>query len=107
MRLYGNAEFGRQGGVACPICDCSIRACGHSGPHALEGAISLDSTESLNANQVAKLCGVTRARVSELCLNARIEGARKVGSQWVIPVPPVLIISRMPLRRINLTVHTP
>ena len=37
----------------------------------------------------------------------RIEGARKAGRQWVIPAPPVLTPSRMPLRRINVKVYRP
>jgi len=35
--------------------------------------------------QAAKILGITRTRVLQLCRAGRIEGAEKVGRDWLIP----------------------
>ena len=45
----------------------------------------------LNGQQAAKRLGISKARVCLLCKNGRIEGAVKVGKEWAIPDPPVIL----------------
>ncbi|GMU72227.1 MAG: hypothetical protein AMXMBFR42_16860 [Burkholderiales bacterium] len=47
------------------------------------GAVALQIVSSIDA---AKILGVTDARVRQLCIAGRIEGAKKIGSVWLVPV---------------------
>lgn len=39
----------------------------------------------LSCTEYAELHGVNSARIRQLCIDGRILGAGKIGSQWVIP----------------------
>ena len=48
-------------------------------------ALSLEITYMLTSTEVAKILGVSRTRINQLCRAGKIEGAKKVGRDWVIP----------------------
>lgn len=41
--------------------------------------------EYMSAKEAAEKWGITRRRVQVYCIEERIPGAKKVGSQWIIP----------------------
>lgn len=41
--------------------------------------------EYMSAKEAAEKWGITRRRVQVYCIEERISGAKKVGSQWIIP----------------------
>lgn len=43
----------------------------------------------LTTTQAAARLGLTRARIVQLCQAGLIQGAVKVGRDWVVPDPPV------------------
>lgn len=45
----------------------------------------------ISATEAAQLLGLDRSRVKVLCGDKRIKGAEKVGNQWTIPYPPIVL----------------
>lgn len=39
----------------------------------------------LTVKEVAEMWGITTRRVTVLCVEGRVDGAKKVGSMWFIP----------------------
>lgn len=52
----------------------------------------------LSITQTAAKLDLSRARVSVLCNEGRFEGAKKIGSQWAIPLP-LKILPPVPLSK--------
>lgn len=46
---------------------------------------------TISVKQAATRLGLGVRRVRVLCEQGRIDGARKVGRDWVIPDPPVIL----------------
>lgn len=45
----------------------------------------------LSATEAAAVLKLDRSRVKLLCAQGRIKGAVKIGNQWAIPAPPVVL----------------
>lgn len=45
----------------------------------------------LSATQAAEALHLDRSRIKVLCVQGRIKGAIKVGANWAIPAPPVVL----------------
>ncbi len=50
----------------------------------------------VSALEAASIMSLSKIRVKQLCQENRLEGAFKVGNQWIIPVP---IVRLPPVRR--------
>ena len=46
-----------------------------------------DTVDNLTVKGAAEELGVTKARVRQLAAQGRIEGAHKIGRDWIIPRP--------------------
>ena len=45
----------------------------------------------VTAKRAAEECGVSRRRINQLLQQGRIKGAVKLGKQWVMPMPVVVL----------------
>jgi excisionase family DNA binding protein len=45
----------------------------------------------ISVSQAAEALGVTTGRLRQLCIANRIPGARKVGTDWLVPKPTVVL----------------
>ena len=52
----------------------------------------------ITANQAAKILELKPSTVRLLCMRGQIEGAEKIGRDWIIPWPPKYIRRRGPGR---------
>ena len=62
----------------------------HGGPDILEFELAGEprsGVSNLTADLAARELGVSGARVRKLLSDGRIEGARKIGRDWVVPTP--------------------
>ncbi|MCR4297485.1 MAG: hypothetical protein NUV75_01845 [Gallionella sp.] len=48
----------------------------------------------LSATQAGLALHLDRSRIKVLCAQGRIKGAIKIGAQWAIPAPPVILPPR-------------
>ena len=47
--------------------------------------------KTLKVEEAAAILGVSGAWVRKLCIDKRVKGAKKVGSTWMMPDPPVVV----------------
>jgi hypothetical protein len=48
-------------------------------------------SELITVEAAADQLGVTARRLRLLCLKGRVQGARKIGRDWLIPSPPMVM----------------
>ena len=56
----------------------------------------------LTSTQMAQLLDMTPSRVRQLCAAGRLQGAQRIGRDWMIPLPPVFVGPRHKPRKPSL-----